>query len=141
MSDRVIFARVARDEERQMRGEFLDASQQEASAYRGHMDFRPTPSTPELVCIAGGAGDSTFGLLSMYEVGDRGWFIDLLYVRPEARGVGIGSAMLETALILLRERGADRINAATLPGDRSTKNLFERHGLVAQMITVSKTLK
>lgn len=141
MSERVIFARVARSDERQLRDEFLVASQQEANSYRGHMDFRPDPTSSELVCIAGGAGDTTFGLLSMYEVGSRGWFIDLLYVRPEARGVGIGSAMMEVALATLRDRGAVRINAATLPGDRSTKNLFERHGLVAQMITVSKTLQ
>lgn len=140
MSDRVIFARVARDDERALREDFLVASQKEAMAYRGHMDFRPEPSSSELVCVAGVAGETMFGLLSMYEVGNRGWFIDLLYVRPEARGVGIGSAMLEVALDILRERGATRINAATLPGDRSTKNLFERHGLVAQMITVSKTL-
>ena len=141
MSERVIFARVARDDERQLREEFLLASQREATRYRGHMDFRPEPSSTELVCVAGGAGDTIFGLLSMYEVGDRGWFIDLLYVQPEARGVGIGSAMMEVALDILKDRGATRINAATLPGDRSTKNLFERHGLVAQMITVSKTLE
>lgn len=141
MTERVIFARVARDVERELREEFLSSSQQEASAYRGHMDFRPEPSSTELVCVAGGAGDTTFGMLSMYEVGNRGWFIDLMYVRPEARGVGIGSAMMEVALDILRDRGATRINAATLPGDRSTKNLFERHGLVAQMITVSKILQ
>ena len=141
MSERVIFARVARDDERELREEFRVASQQESNAYRGHMDFRPEPSSSELVCVAGGAGETTFGLLSMYEVGNRGWFIDLLYVRPDARGVGIGSAMMEVALRILQERGATRINAATLPGDRSTKNLFERHGLVAQMITVSKTLQ
>lgn len=140
MSDRVIFARVARDDERSLRDEFSVASQTEATDYRGHMDFRPEPSSGDLICVAGVAGETTFGLLSMYEVGNRGWFIDLVYVRPEARGVGIGSAMVEVALDILRERGVTRINAATLPGDRSTKNLFERHGLVAQMITVSKTL-
>ena len=140
MSERVIFARIARDGDIALRDQFRCAAQQEASSYRGHMDFRPGPSSPDVVCIAGGAGDTTFGLLSMYEVGERGWFIDLLYVQPEARGVGIGSAMMEVAVAAVKQRGGQRLNAATLPGDRSTKNLFERHGLVAQMITVGKTL-
>jgi len=140
MSERVIFARVVRDIERELLKTFRDAALQESSKYRGHMDFRPTPSSSDVVVIAGGAGSTTFGLLSMYDVGERGWFIDLLYVQPDARGVGIGSAMMEAAIAEVAQRGGRRVNAAALPGDRSTKNLFERHGLVAQMITVGKTL-
>lgn len=140
MSDRVIRARLAHDDELHLRDEFLKAAVTESESYRGHMEFRPDPSSPDVVCIAGVAGDSAFGLLSMYEVGERGWYIDLLFVRPEARGVGIGSAMMEEAIQEVQRRGGQRLHAATLPGDRSTKNLFERHGMVAQMITVGKLL-
>jgi GNAT superfamily N-acetyltransferase len=140
MSQRLIFAQVVHDVERELLNEFRDAALEESSKYRGHMDFRPTPSSSDVVVVAGVAGSTTFGLLSMYDVGERGWFIDLLYVQPDARGVGIGSAMMEVALAEITQRGGLRINAAALPGDRSTKNLFERHGLVAQMITVGKTL-
>jgi hypothetical protein len=48
--------------------------------------------------------------------------------------------MMETAIAEVTRREGQRLHAATLPGDRSTKNLFERHGLVAQMITVGKVL-
>jgi len=140
MSERVIFARVVRDVQSDVLNAFRDAALHESAKYRGHMDFRPTPSSSDVVVIAGGAGSTTFGLLSMYDVGERGWFIDLLYVQPDARGVGIGSAMIEAAIAEVAQRGGLRVNAAALPGDRSTKNLFERHGLVAQMITVGKTL-
>ena len=35
---------------------------------------------------------------------------------------------------------ADTWRAHALPGDRAMKNLFERHGLVAQTIVVGKSL-
>ena len=140
MSDRVITARLARPDEAHLRDEFLIASQRESESYRGHMEFRPEPSSEDVICIAGVAGETAFGMLSMYEVGERGWYVELLYVQPEARGVGIGSAMMEEAIAEVKRRGGQRLHAATLPGDRSTKNLFERHGLVAQMITVGKLL-
>lgn len=140
MSERVIFARVARDDERHLQDDFHVASQLEASQYRGHMDFRPPCASDDNLLIVGGAGETVFGALSVYDAGSGKWFIDLLYVEPEAREIGIGNEMMLCVIAQLRERGVSTINAAALPGDRSTKNLFERHGLVAQMITVGKKL-
>lgn len=140
MTESKIFVRLAVNEEQQLIKEFADKSRIEASAYRGHMDFRPPATSDEKVTFVAGAGETIFGALSAYDAGLGRWFIDLLYVVPEAREIGIGNELVQIAMIELRSRQATSINAAALPGDRSTKNLFERHGLVAQMITVGKQL-
>jgi ribosomal protein S18 acetylase RimI-like enzyme len=63
-----------------------------------------------------------------------------VYVHPEARELGFGDWMLEAALAHARERGCDVVEGTALPGDRHTKNLYERAGITARKITVSKPL-
>ena len=63
-----------------------------------------------------------------------------LYVHPEARDVGIGEAMIEELLTWAPTTGAKALEATALPGDRQTKNLFERFGMKARAITVSRRL-
>ena len=63
-----------------------------------------------------------------------------LYVEPEARGVGVGSALLEAAMGWAREQGCFGIDAFALPGSRGTKNFFEAHGLVTRLLTVHRDL-
>jgi len=140
MTANSVFARSATPAEIELHQAFRSKSINEASAYRGHMDFRPPPASDDTVVVVGGAGESVFGFLSAYDAGAGRWFIDVLHVEAPAREVGIGNAMVQCVVQLLKDRGAKSVNAAALPGDRSTKNLFERHGLVAQMITVGKNL-
>jgi GNAT superfamily N-acetyltransferase len=73
---------------------------------------------------------------------DGGTFAELLelYVEPQARGVGVGDALMHAALAWARERGCDGIDASVLPGDREGKNFFERFGLVARAILVHRSL-
>ncbi len=63
-----------------------------------------------------------------------------LYVDPDARGVGVGEAMMD--LLVERARAADAvgIDALALPGDRETKNFFETFGLTARAILVHRAL-
>lgn len=63
-----------------------------------------------------------------------------VYVQPEARELGFGDGMLDAAMQLARQRGADVIEGTALPGDRETKNLYERAGITARKIIVSKHL-
>ena len=63
-----------------------------------------------------------------------------LYVMPEARGVGVGEAMIEMLIAHARSRGAIGIDALALPGDRHTKNFFESAGLTARAIVVHRAL-
>jgi GNAT superfamily N-acetyltransferase len=64
-----------------------------------------------------------------------------LYVDPGAREVGVGEAMMDLVLEWCRGRGAVGIDAVALPGDRATKNFFERFGLTARAIVVHRSLR
>jgi len=51
-----------------------------------------------------------------------------LYVRPAARGAGIGRALLLAALDVARQRGADYIHLGTTEDDVAARHLYERMG-------------
>ena len=66
--------------------------------------------------------------------------VDQVYVTPEARELGFGDALLEAATEAARAGGATVLEGQALPGDRDTKNLYERAGITARLITVSRRL-
>lgn len=66
--------------------------------------------------------------------------IHILYVLKDARGVGAGEAMMTALSEWSQARGCTGIDAIALPGDRSTKNFFESHGMSARALTLSKQL-
>jgi GNAT superfamily N-acetyltransferase len=66
--------------------------------------------------------------------------VDQVFVLPGARELGFGDAMLAAGLAHARERGATVFEGEALPGDRDTKNLYERAGITARLITVSTRL-
>jgi GNAT superfamily N-acetyltransferase len=67
--------------------------------------------------------------------------IEQLYVEPAARAVGVGEALVEHVLAWARTHACLGVEGFALPGDRDTKNLFERFGLVARAILVFKSLE
>ena len=66
--------------------------------------------------------------------------VDWLYVTPEARELGLGEELLNDAIDTARETGATRIESCALPGDRETKNMFERFGMKARLLIVGMPL-
>ena len=64
-----------------------------------------------------------------------------LYIEPEVREVGVGEALMSAAIAWAIASGAAGIDAYALPGARETKNLFERLGLTARLITVHRDLR
>ena len=66
--------------------------------------------------------------------------IDQVWVTPEARENGFGDSLLELAIERARSHGAIAVEGQALPGDRHTKNLYERAGIVARLITTYKAL-
>lgn len=66
--------------------------------------------------------------------------IDQVWVTPEARELGFGDELLATAIDAARQRGAVAVEGQALPGDRHTKNLYERAGIVARLITTFRRL-
>ncbi len=76
----------------------------------------------------------TVGAMLKRAQGSRMGRIRLIYTEPEARGVGVGHAMLETALERFRELGIQHFDAPVGPGQRAAKNFFEGHNFAARSI-------
>ncbi len=66
--------------------------------------------------------------------------VDQVWVTEQARELGFGDALMASAVDAARTGGARVIEGWALPGDRLTKNLYERAGIVARLIVTSKEL-
>ncbi len=60
--------------------------------------------------------------------------VRLIFTEPEARGVGVGAAMMEVAMERMRAEGMTLFDARVSPGHRNAKNFFEAHGFSARLI-------
>jgi GNAT superfamily N-acetyltransferase len=66
--------------------------------------------------------------------------VSLVYVAADARGIGVGEALLDAATAWALDAGCVGLDGLALPGDRETKNLYERAGMSARLITVYRDL-
>ena len=57
-----------------------------------------------------------------------------------ARGVGVGTTLMDAAVDWCSERGCDTVDALALPGDRTTKQRLEAAGFTARLLTLSRRL-
>ncbi len=89
--------------------------------------------------VAPGGADVVIGYLVLDVSGEIGR-IDQVFVTPAARELGFGDALLAAAADEARSAGASVLEGQALPGDRETKNLYERAGITARLITVSRRL-
>ena len=94
-----------------------------------------------------GTGGVIVGVIDEVSVGylrfhlaDRVLYVDDVFVHPGAREIGFGDALLAAAVDDGVERGAVRIEVEALPGDRDTKNLYERAAITAKRITLSAAI-
>jgi len=128
--------------------------QRGGSVFR-HAEARPDPVHPtidaDLSATASGAVHVLVGSLGAVPVGyavsrmrptrqGRTAVVEDLYVEPEARGVGVGRALMVARVDQARRDGCNGIEAEALPGDRATKNFFESFGLVARKLTLHRAL-
>jgi ribosomal protein S18 acetylase RimI-like enzyme len=132
-----LFVRHATGEDAHQLAEHRAASSSEASLYRGRI--RPIPDTGPEISFVAGFGSTIMGSLSAH-IESTVASIHHVYVVPDSREVGLGDALIQTLLSELRAGGVHTVEAQALPGDRGMKNLFERHGLIAQTIHVGKSL-
>lgn len=84
-----------------------------------------------------------YGLMTLGPVSDGSTQanIEEIFVDPGARSVGVGESILAALLTEAAGRGAVAIQSVALPGDRSTKNFFEAHGMVARVIIVHRWIE
>lgn len=89
--------------------------------------------------VVGHITDVVVSLL-LARVGDDGVLrVELVWVTPSARELGFGDEMLAAAVERGRAAGAIGVEGYALPGDRHTKNLWERAGIVARLITTYRS--
>jgi GNAT superfamily N-acetyltransferase len=91
------------------------------------------------VVLVGVLDDVVFGYLVLRLAADRG-VVSHVFVEEGARELGLGDAMIDAAIEAVRAAGLRGIEGTALPGDRETKNLFERAGITARKITVYRGL-
>jgi ribosomal protein S18 acetylase RimI-like enzyme len=97
-------------------------------------DWGSLAGRADRVVLVGSIDEVVVGYLEL-EVGPTA-VVRQVYVEPEARDLGIGDELLATALAAAREHGAAALEATALPGDRLTKNLYERAGITTRKLTV-----
>jgi GNAT superfamily N-acetyltransferase len=79
------------------------------------------------------AGDPAVGV-ALITLRPNVWYeggvalLDELYVRPDRRGQGIGTALIGAALDVVRERGAGLFEVNVDEGDTGARRFYERHG-------------
>lgn len=78
--------------------------------------------------------------LSLPEAAGGTGVVRQVFVRAEARELGFGDELLAQAIGATVAAGGVVIESHALPGDRDTKNLFERAGVTARKLIVAKRL-
>ena len=98
----------------------------------------------DMLCLLGTLDDVpvSIGLATQAKLanGDPIAKIQIFYVLEGARGVGAGAAIMAELTAWAETKGCIGIDATALPGDRSTKNFFESHGMSARALTLFKQL-
>lgn len=150
-------ARVAEASDLAAIATLLEVSRAELASQRGgplwtRKEARETPleallgaSAPSgMVVLAGTIDDVVVGYVVARSEAVRGGevlcVVDEIYVEPEARGVGVGGAMMDLLITWATDAGCTGVDAMVLPGSRHTKNFFERFGLTARAIIVHRSL-
>ena len=139
MPDLSIFVRHAALDDAAILASHQALSEQEATQYRGSTLASSKKVTQTLALVAG-VGTTVMGSLVATTGNENDWSIDSVFVESVSRDIGIGDALVLACIRELRKLNATWLQSSALPGDRAMKNLFERHGLVAQTIIVGKRL-
>ena len=106
------------------------------------IETHPIPNwkDPDVVVLVADLDGVVIGYLAARMGSDQVMVVYEVFVLEQAREVGFGDALVAEIQRLARQRGAKRLEAEALPGDRDTKNLWERAGITARLITVSVDL-
>jgi ribosomal protein S18 acetylase RimI-like enzyme len=139
VTDLSIFVRRASADDSLVLNSHRDLSRQEATQYRGSVLKASAEQSSSFTLVAG-VGTTIMGSLVARGNDTGTWSIEFVFVESACRDIGIGDALVISCLRDLQQKKVTWVQSSALPGDRAMKNLFERHGLVAQTIIVGKKL-
>ena len=114
----------------------LAEATEEKKKYRGKFSATESAASTFVATV----GESVVGVLQYANTTSDSAVITCVHVHSSARDIGVGDALLLHTIRHLRTAGVTWLSGQAQPGDRALKNLFERHGLVAQTIVVGKSL-
>ncbi|WP_374010729.1 N-acetyltransferase family protein [Leifsonia sp. LS-T14] len=124
--------------------------------YAGYGEFYESPMTDEKALLvwswisdpdneleayfAVDEDDTPIGLAHVREFvrpldGSRGLYLDDLFVTPDARGAGAGSALLESLRESARERGLSVVRWVTAKDNENARRLYERFAQKTKWVT------
>ena len=95
-------------------------------------------NTGRLVLVVESSGDLC-GFADM-KITDSVVMVRRVYISEAVRELGAGASLIDELRIHAKALGCTRIDAYALPGDRLTKNLFERAGMKARLLIASSEL-
>jgi len=81
------------------------------------------------------ADDVAFAALD--KKGDRTWLLDILYVKPEARGTGLGTELIRAAADHAKAEGAEMLALELLESNAGAKRLYDRLGFTTYERTLA----
>lgn len=123
------------------RGGFLLAGNLVRDDLAGYLSA--TLTDPAHLVVLGLFDDVPVGVASVVCDGERRELVgnlELIYVDPGARQVGVAEAMLDLVSDWCAARGCIGIDAPALPGNRAAKSFFESKGFLARLLIMHYSL-
>jgi len=68
--------------------------------------------------------------------GERRGVLDVCFVEPGARGVGLGQLLMAHSLDWFRKQRCTGVDGSALPGDREAKQFYESSGFKARLLVM-----
>ena len=102
-------------------------------------DLRAALADDDRLLVVGATHGADVGLASAYVDRMRRepiGVVDIVFVEPSVRQVGVGEAMLDLVVAWCEARGCVGVDAPALPGNRAAKAFFEGHGFVARLLVM-----
>ena len=104
----------------------------------------PPVGTEDRLVVVAGIDQVTLGFAAA-DIDRRGpapqAVVRAVYVEAEARGVGLGEAMLRLVVAWAEAEGCAGVDAYALPGNRPAKAFFEDIGFTARLLTMHRRLR
>jgi len=74
------------------------------------------------------------------EAGERRGILDVCFVEPGAREVGLGHLLLEQSLAWFAAQRCNGVDGVAFPGDRLAKSFFESAGFKARLLVMHRPI-